>query len=78
MSYRLINYIDSIFARDPKDQKSVMGYCFFLNKAMVSWNNKREKTVSISITKTKYIALGYIAREIVRIKRFIKKIKLKA
>lgn len=34
--YRLIGYADSNFARDPEDRKSVMGYCFFFNGAIVS------------------------------------------
>lgn len=34
--YRLIEYGDSNFAREPEDKKSVMGYYFFLNRAIVS------------------------------------------
>lgn len=34
--YRLISYTDNNFAGDLKDQKSVIGYYFFLNRAMVS------------------------------------------
>lgn len=32
----LIEFADSNFAKDPKDQKLVIGYCFFLNEAVVS------------------------------------------
>lgn len=35
--YGLIGFADSNFAGDPGDRKSVMGYCFFLNGAVVSW-----------------------------------------
>lgn len=34
--YGLIGFADSNFARDPGDRKSVIGYCFFLNGAVVS------------------------------------------
>ncbi len=34
--YGLLGYVDSNFARDPEDRKSVMGYYFFLNGAVVS------------------------------------------
>lgn len=34
--YSLISYADNNFAKDLKDQKSVMGHCFFLNKVVVS------------------------------------------
>lgn len=39
--YNLIEYVDSNFAEDPADQKAVMGYYFFLNRVVVSWNNKK-------------------------------------
>ena len=34
--YGLVGYVDSNFAGDPEDRKSVMSYCFFLNRAIVS------------------------------------------
>ena len=34
--YDLIGYGDSNFVEDPEDKKSVIGYCFFLNGAVVS------------------------------------------
>lgn len=74
--YGLISYTDSNFAGDPKDRKSVMGYCFFLNGAVVSWSSKKQRTVSTSTTKAEYIALGHVAREAIWIKRFINKIRL--
>ena len=63
--YGLIGFIESNFAEDPKDRKSVMSYCFFLNGAVVSWCSKKQKTVSISIIEAEYIALGHIAREVI-------------
>ena len=39
--YSLTGYADSNFAGDPADQKSVMRYCFFLNRAVVSWSSKK-------------------------------------
>lgn len=35
-SYNFSDYADSNFARDSEDCKSVMSYCFFFNKAVVS------------------------------------------
>lgn len=76
--YGLVDYADSNFSKDPKDWKLVIGYCFFLNKAVVSWSSEKQKTVSTLITKGKYIALGYVARETVWIRKFINKIGLEA
>ena len=53
-----------------------MGICFFLNRSVVSWSNKKEQTVSTSTTKAEYIALGRAAREAVWICQFINKITL--
>lgn len=75
--YKLIRYRDNKFARDPKDRKSVMRYWFFFNNIVVLWSNKKQRTVSTSITKLEYIAIGYEARENVCIKKFINKLSLK-
>ena len=75
-SYGLIGFVDSNFAGDPEDRKSVMGYCFFLNEAVVSWCSKKQKTVSISTTEAEYIPLGHAVREVVWIRRFINEMKL--
>lgn len=37
--FDLIDYGDSSYARDPKDMKSVMGYCYFFNEAIVVWSS---------------------------------------
>lgn len=74
LPYSLTGYADSNFAGDPADQKSVMGYCFFL--AVVSWSSKKQRTVSTSTTEAEYIALGYAAKEAVWIRRFINKMGL--
>lgn len=39
--YRLIRYGDSNFAQDSEDKKSMIGYYFFLNGAVVSWSSKK-------------------------------------
>lgn len=54
----------------------VIGYCFFLNRAVVSWYSKKQRIVSTSTTKAEYIALGHGTREAVWIQRFINQIEL--
>lgn len=49
---------------------------FFLNKVVVYQSNKKQRKVSTSITKVEYIALKYIAREVVQIQLFIIQLKL--
>lgn len=36
LPYSLISYGNSNFVEDPEDRKSIIGYCFFLNRAIVS------------------------------------------
>lgn len=61
--YGLIAYANNNFVEDLKDCKSMMGYYFFLNGAVILWNSKKQQTISMSITEAKYIALGHAARE---------------
>lgn len=49
--YGLTGYADSNCAGDPEDCKLVMGYCFFINGAVVSGCSKKQRTVSTSTTK---------------------------
>lgn len=75
--YSLIGFADNNFVGDPRDCKSVIGYCFFFNKVVVSWYSKKQRIVSTSITEIEYIALGYTIRENVLIRQFINEMKLK-
>lgn len=74
--YRLIDFANSNFIGDPEDQKSVINYYFFLNRVVVSWSSKKQRTVFISTIEFEYIALGYTAREAVWIRKFINEMKL--
>lgn len=38
--YGPIEYVDSNYAGDFEDGKSVMGHCFFINAAIASWYHK--------------------------------------
>lgn len=63
LPYSLISFVNSNFAKDPKNYKLVINYCFFLNREIVFWYSKKQRIISASITKAKYISLGYIIRE---------------
>lgn len=74
--YGLIGFVDSNFAGDSKDRKSVIGHCSFLNGVVVSWWSKKQRTLSTSTTEAEYIALGHVAKEAVWIRRFINEMRL--
>lgn len=74
--FGLIGYGDSSYAGDPEDRKIVIGYCYFINGAVVSWCSKKQKTVSTSTTEAEYIALGHPAREAIWLRRFINELQV--
>lgn len=55
-----------------------MGYYFFMNRVMVSWNSKKQRIVFISTIEAKYITLGYVARKAIQIKKLINEMGLEA
>lgn len=74
--YGLIGFADSNFAENPRDYKLVMGYCFFLNKVIVFWYSKKQRTVFTLTIEAEYIALGYVAKKAMWIRQFINEMKL--
>lgn len=72
----LVRYADSNYAGDPKDRKSVMGHYFYVNRAVISWCNKKQRTVSTSTTEAEYLVLGYAAQESIWIRRFLNQLHL--
>ena len=55
-----------------------MGYCYFLNGAVVSWCSKKQQTVSTSTTEAEHIAFGHVSREAIWLRRFLNKLQILA
>lgn len=65
------------FAEDLENRKLIIGYYFFLNRAIVSWKRKKkQRTVSTSTIEVEYIAFKHVARKTIWIRQFINKIEL--
>lgn len=60
--FGLIEYQNNNYTGDFGDKKSVMEYCYFINREVVSWCSKKQRIVSKSIIRAKYIAFGYTAQ----------------
>ena len=52
----LYGYMDSDWVGSVADRKSTSGGCYFLGSAMISWFNKKQSNVFLSIVGAEYIA----------------------
>ena len=72
--YDIVKYSDNNYTSNLKDRKSIIGYCFLMNKAIVIWSCKKQRIMSTFIIEIEYIGLGYGLREGILIRRFINKL----
>lgn len=72
----LIGYIIYNNIGDFEDRNLVMGYCFFIHRAIISLYSKNLRTVLTCITEAEYIALGNTAQESVWICKFFNEQKV--
>ena len=54
VSLNIIAYTDADWAGDPNDKRSTSGYAFFLGSNLISWNAKKQPTMSKSSTEFEY------------------------
>jgi hypothetical protein len=59
----LTAYSDSAY-RDNTERKSTAGYVVFMAGGVVSFKSYRQRLVTLLLTKSKYIAITYAAKEI--------------
>jgi hypothetical protein len=53
---QLRGFTDSDWVGSAYDIKSTSGICFSLGSAMISWDNKKLKSVALNTAKAEYIA----------------------
>lgn len=61
----LTGFVDADWASDSLDRKSYTGFCFVMSGSVISWQSKKQKTVSLSSTEAEYVALSEASREAV-------------
>ena len=59
-----LGYADSDWTANPDDWKSITGYILFLANSPISWLTRRQKTVALSSTEAKYMAMSDTTRQI--------------
>ena len=54
-----------------EDRKAISGYAFIINGGAVSWSAKRQVIISLSMTKSEYVAATYAAKEVLWLRSLI-------
>ena len=52
--WKLCRYIDAEYAEEKDTHKSVTGYIVIINGVDIDWHSRRHKTVTLSVTETKW------------------------
>lgn len=67
----LTGFVDADWASDSLDRKSYTGFCFVMNGSVISWQSRKQKTVSLSSTEAEYVALSEASREAVYLRNLM-------
>ena len=67
----LAGYSDADWAGSVDDRKSTLGGCFYLGNNLVSWMSKKQNSVSFSVAKAEYIAVGSCCTQLLWMKKLL-------
>jgi hypothetical protein len=70
----LEGYANADWASCPDSCRSVSGNLILLNGNVISWKSKKQPMLSLSSTKAKYKSLGDITKEVMWVKKILKKV----
>ncbi|XP_020698068.1 uncharacterized protein LOC110110785 [Dendrobium catenatum] len=65
------SFVDTDWASDSTDRKSVSGFCTFLGKNLISWSVKKQITVAKSSTEAEYRALAAATSDVIWLRRLL-------
>jgi hypothetical protein len=68
---QLHGFTDSDWAGSAEDRKSTSGMCFSLGSAMISWGNRKQKSVALSTTEAEYMAACEACTEAIWLRKLI-------
>ncbi|KAI2492050.1 Reverse transcriptase (RNA-dependent DNA polymerase) [Fragilaria crotonensis] len=61
---RVVAYVDSDYAGDRNDRKSISGYLVTVGGCLVSWMSKKQTGVTLSSTEAEFVAMSNVATEV--------------
>ncbi|KAL2243545.1 UNVERIFIED_CONTAM: Retrovirus-related Pol polyprotein from transposon TNT 1-94 [Sesamum indicum] len=71
---RVVGYVDSNYANDRDNRKSITSYIFTFCGACVSWKSQLQNIVALSTTEAEYIAMTEAIKEAIWLKGLISEI----
>lgn len=74
----LIGFVDSDWASDQEDRKSVSGFVFKVFGSTVSWASRKQVTVSTSSSEAEYVALSSAVSEAIWLGGLLEDLKCKS
>ncbi len=63
-AWTMMVFSDSDYAGDTETRVSVTGFCVFLMGVPISWNSRAQRSVTLSSSEAKFVALSEAAKEI--------------
>ena len=61
---RVVAFVDSDYASDRGDRKSISGYLVTIGGCLVSWQSKKQTGVTLSSTESEFVAMSMAATEV--------------
>ena len=61
---RVVAFVDSDYASDRNDRKSISGHLVTIGGCLVSWQSKKQTGVTLSSTEAEFVAMSMAATEI--------------
>ena len=71
MFWKLHGYCDATWGSDPDDGRSITGYLFYLNKALISWKSKAQNHITLSSTEAEYCSSTELVKDMLHAKKIL-------
>ncbi|GBM47187.1 Retrovirus-related Pol polyprotein from transposon TNT 1-94 [Araneus ventricosus] len=69
-------YFDSDWGNSQEDRKSYSGYCFMLSNSVISWESRKQKTVTLTSTESEYMSLSDSCKETLYLQKLLSELDL--